>query len=204
MSQSRKHFRIDLEALVQCTIIDEPQANNLATMIRSRVPSESIDSEAVKINKQILDAIAALSNSNMQLGHLLDMLNMKINLLTQEVEFLKALNPQSGVPANILMPINISGGGALIYYQQELDAGTLLDCKITFVPEHVAVRSVARAIKSFPAEGDPNGEWRVAIEFTHMHEEDQDRVVRKVLQEQTKQLRAQKRAEREAAESNHA
>ena len=201
MGQERKHFRIDLEALVQCSVIDEAQANELASAIQARTAVNTVDSETVKMNKQIQDAIAALTSTDLKMGVLMDLMNQKINIILRELEVQKSLNPQNGVPANVQMPINISGGGALIYHQEELPAGALLDLKITFVPEHVAIRTVSRVIKSFPSDNDPNGSWKVAIEFSHMHDDDQDRVVRKVLQEQTKQLRAQKRAERQAAEA---
>lgn len=201
MAQERKHFRIDLEALVQYSIIDEPTANELATAIQSMTPGDHVDSETVKMNKQIEDLISSFTTSDLQLGHLLGLMNKKINIILRELEVQKSLNPNNGLAPNILMPVNISGGGALIYAQEELPPGALLDLKITFVPEYVAVRSVSKVIKSFAANDDVNGPWKVAIEFTHMHEEDQDRVVRKVLQEQTRQLRAQKRAERQAAEA---
>lgn len=201
MAQERKHFRIDLEVLVQCSVLNEDEAHNLATAIRSRTATE-VDSETVKMNKQLQDGIAALSGTDLQTGHLLDLMNKKINLILRELEVQKSLNPQSGEPANIAMPVNISGGGALIYSQHEFAPGTLLDLKITFIPEYVAIRSVSSVIKSFPSPDDPHGPWKVAIEFTHMHEEDQDRVVRKVLQEQTKQLREQRRAQRQAEENS--
>ncbi len=201
MDQKRRHFRIDLEALIQCSTINEEQASELATAILSQTPNNSIDSETVKMNKQIQDAIAAVTGSDLKMGLLLDLMNQKINIILRELEHQKSLNPQNGTPTNVLMPVNLSGGGALIYHQQELEKDSLLDLKITFIPEHVAIRTVSRVIKSFPAEDDPNGPWKIAIEFAHMHEEDKDRVVRKVLQEQTKQLREQKRAERRAAEA---
>lgn len=201
MGQERRHFRIDLEALIQCNIIDQDQAHELASAIHARTATNTLDSETVKMNKQIQDAIAVLTSTDLRLGHLLDLMNRKINIILRELEVQQSLNSQNGTSGNILMPINISGGGALIYQQQELAVDTLLDLKITFVPEHVAIRTVSRVIKSFPSNGSPHGPWKVAIEFTHMHDDDQDRVVRKVLQEQTKQLRAQKRAEREAAEA---
>ncbi len=202
MSEERKHFRIDLEALVQSRPLDEQEAITLATEIKSHPPTAgTVDSETVKMNKQIQDAIAAVTSNNMQMGHLLGLMNQKINIILRELEVQKALNSKEGEPAVMQMPVNISGGGALIYCDDEHMPNTQLDLKITFIPEHVAIRSVARVIKAFPADtNDPYGKWKVAVEFSHMHDEDQDRVVRKVLQEQTKQLRAKKRAERQAAE----
>ena len=202
MGQERKHFRIDLEALIQLSILSEDEAHQLATAIQSKIPAESIDSETVKMNKQIQDGVSALTSTDLQMGHLLDLMNQKINLILRELEVQKSLNPNNGTPPNVLMPINISGGGAMIYSQEELAASTLLDLKITFIPEHVAIRTVSRVIKSFPNNQDSNGPWKVAIEFPHMHDDDQDRVVRKVLQEQTKQLRQQKREQRQAEESS--
>lgn len=189
----RQHFRIDLEAMVQVnTLPSEEETQELITQVMSNnTISGTADSEMVKINKQIQDGITMMTGTDLQLGHVLDLLNRKINQLQLD---LNAKNQKEGGGSNRRMPINLSGGGALIYCNEELASGTMIDLKITFVPEHVAVRSVARIIKSFPATNDPHGTWKVAVEFTHMNEDDQDRVVRKVLQEQTKQLRERRRA----------
>ncbi len=197
MSSERRHFRIDIEALVRIRKLNTQQAMELATEIKSGSPLGShLDSQTLKINKQIQDGIAAIASTNMQLGHLLELMNKKVNLLLEELHEQKELNAQEGEPVTRRIPINISGGGALIYSNENYEEQSLLDIRITFLPEHIAVRSVARVIKCFNAEeGDPNGIWRVALEFTEMHEEDQDRVVRKVLQEQTRQLRQKRRQE---------
>ena len=55
------------------------------------------------------------------------------------------------------------------------------------------VRSISRVIKSFHSPADPNGTWKVASEFLHMHEDDRDRVVKIVLAEQAKMLRERKK-----------
>ncbi len=204
MADERRHFRIDLEALVSCKELTEQEAFQLAAEIKSQSPTTgTVDSETVKLNKQIQDSITAISSNNLQMGHLLNLFNRKINLLFGEIEVMKAKSAESGGPITKEMPINISGGGALIYSDIEFAPGTLLDLKITFIPEHVAIRSVSRVIKAFTnSPDDRHGNWKIALEFAHMHDEDQDRVVRKVLQEQTKQLRAQKRAEHLASEDD--
>ncbi len=189
----RQHFRIDLEAMVQFNVLtSEEEVHELTTQVLSNnTVSGAADSEMVKINKQIQDGITMVTGTDLQLGHVLDLLNRKINQLQLDIN---AKHEKEGGSKNRLMPVNLSGGGALVYSDEELTTDTMVDLRITFIPEHVAVRSVARTIKSFPATNDPNGAWKVALEFTHMHEEDQDRVVRKVLQEQTKQLRERRRS----------
>ncbi|MBT3197456.1 MAG: PilZ domain-containing protein [Gammaproteobacteria bacterium] len=194
MAPERKHFRIDLEALVRTRIISDGEAHELATTITSGHPSlNQSDSKLTQLNKQIQDSITALNSKDLQMGRLFDLFNQKINLLANELDIQKsASTSHSDESTTTLMPINLSGGGALIYSQKALEPGLQMELIITFIPEHVAIRCIAKSIKSFPVDDNPHGLWRIAIEFTHMHEDDQDRVVRKVLQEQTKQLRARR------------
>ncbi len=188
----RRHFRIDLEAMVQFSLLSEADAHTLASRIlNSNLASTTVDSETVKINKQIQDGISMVTGTDLQLGHLLDLMNRKINLILRELEVQH--DQQEGKSSNVVMPVNLSGGGALIYSQQQLESGAQIDLKITFLSDHVAVRSVARVIRSIPAKNDPHGPWKVAVEFTHMHEDDRDRVIRMVLHEQTKLLRERSR-----------
>ena len=194
MSQERRHFRIDLDALVRTHVIQEEEAHELAAAIQANHPAQSqADTELSKLNKQIQDSINLATTRDLQTGHLFDLINQKLNLLLNELQIQHSHSANPDEPTTQMMPINLSGGGALIYSQHELTAGSLLDLTITLIPEHVAIRTVARSVKAFPTKEDPNGPWQAAIEFTHMHEDDQDRVVRKVLQEQTKQLRERKK-----------
>ena len=58
MSQERRHFRIDLDALVRTHVIQEEEAHELAAAIQANHPAQSqADTELSKLNKQIQDSI---------------------------------------------------------------------------------------------------------------------------------------------------
>ncbi|MBT3348685.1 MAG: hypothetical protein HN398_09635, partial [Thiotrichales bacterium] len=156
MNTERQHFRIDLDAIIKFSELnDESEVHTLASEIVTNTSNiDLINAKTIEMNKQLQDAIQIISSTNIQLGHLMELFNRKINLLFQEIEQNRTEGCQDGFCAP--QPVNLSGGGVLFYADHELESDTMLDLTLVFMPDYIAVRSISRVIKSFHSPADPN------------------------------------------------
>ncbi|MBT4262347.1 MAG: hypothetical protein HOD89_07820, partial [Thiotrichales bacterium] len=82
MNTERQHFRIDLDAIIKFSELnDESEVHTLASEIVTNTSNiDLINAKTIEMNKQLQDAIQIISSTNIQLGHLMELFNRKINL----------------------------------------------------------------------------------------------------------------------------
>lgn len=114
---------------------------------------------------------------------------MKIDYLLEVVlNALAVIQPSSVVMA---MPtdVNLSGGGVGFVSTREFAANDLLALKL-ILPPFVQIQAVAKVIRSLPlANGDG---FTIATEFTDLKADDQEHIIRHILQTQAERLRARR------------
>jgi hypothetical protein len=86
--------------------------------------------------------------------------------------------------------VNISGGGIGFESPGQLQAGDRLALKL-ILPPFTPIHAVAKVLRSAPAPG--GGGFIVAAEFVEMSADDQEHLIRHILQVQAERLRARRR-----------
>jgi c-di-GMP-binding flagellar brake protein YcgR len=82
--------------------------------------------------------------------------------------------------------VNISGGGISFVSPHRFNAGDRLQLKI-ILPPFVPIHTIANIIRTAP---DPHGQGVVlATEFLDLGEDEQDRIIRHIIQTQAERLR---------------
>jgi len=88
------------------------------------------------------------------------------------------------------MEANISEGGIGFILKEEVEKGQLLEMEILMPSFPTAVMKIwGKVVRTTPL---PEGEYRVGIEYTHIKEEYQDRIVHYLFKKQREMLRINK------------
>ncbi|MCS6897491.1 MAG: PilZ domain-containing protein, partial [Nitrospira sp.] len=89
--------------------------------------------------------------------------------------------------------VNISGGGISFVTPQQFNAGDRLAIKV-ILPPFMPIHAAARVIRSSP---EPEGRgFTLAAEFVDLGADEQDHLVRYILQTQAERLRTRRKEEK--------
>lgn len=90
-----------------------------------------------------------------------------------------------------LMDINLSGGGVGFVSDRQFSAGDQLALKL-ILPPFILIKGVVRVIRAIPkAQGQG---FTIATEFVDLKPDDQEHVIRHILQAQAERLRARRKS----------
>lgn len=116
---------------------------------------------------------------------------MKVDYLLEVILNALAVSRPESVAMARLMDVNLSGGGVGFVSPQEFFAGDRLALKL-ILPPFVLIETVVRVVRSMP---QVSGEgFAIATEFVNLRPDDQEHVIRHVLQIQAERLRAHRQS----------
>jgi len=116
---------------------------------------------------------------------------MKVDYLLEVIlNALAASRPDSVAMARP-MDVNLSGGGVGFVSDRELSIGDQLAVKL-ILPPFILIKATIRVIRVMPQAGGQG--YAIATEFVDLKPDDQEHLIRHILQAQAEQLRARRRA----------
>jgi hypothetical protein len=116
---------------------------------------------------------------------------MKVDYLLEVIlNALAASRPDSVVMARP-MDVNLSGGGVGFVSDRELSTDDQLALKL-ILPPFILIKATVRVIRAMP-QGRGQG-YAIATEFVDLKPDDQEHLIRHILQAQAEQLRARRKA----------
>jgi hypothetical protein len=116
---------------------------------------------------------------------------MKVDYLLEVIlNALAASRPESVAMARP-MDVNLSGGGVSFVSDREFSPGDQLALKL-ILPPFILIKATVRVIRAMPqARGQG---YAIATEFVDLKPDDQEHLIRHILQAQAEQLRARRKA----------
>lgn len=116
---------------------------------------------------------------------------MKVDYLLEVILNALAAGRPDSVAMARPMDVNLSGGGVGFVSDRELSIGDQLAVKL-ILPPFILIKATIRVIRAMPQAGGQG--YAIATEFVDLKPDDQEHLIRHILQAQAEQLRARRKA----------
>jgi hypothetical protein len=116
---------------------------------------------------------------------------MKVDYLLEVILNALAVSRPDSVAMARPMDVNLSGGGVSFVSDRELSTGDHLALKL-ILPPFILIKTTVRVIRAMPQAGGQG--YAIATEFVDLKPDDQEHLIRHILQAQAGQLRARRKA----------
>lgn len=178
--ERREWIRIDDRILMEYRLLTE-SGSTLPTEL-GPATAESISEAVMKPTAELL----ARSGESLMGSPVLPWI-MKVDYLLEVILHALAASQPASVSMARPMDVNLSGGGVGFSVNRAFASGDRLALKL-ILPPFIPIQTVVRVIRSVP---QTNGDgFTVATEFVDLKPDDQEHVIRHVLQTQAERLRA--------------
>ncbi len=182
--ERREWIRIDDRVLMEYRLLME---SGHTLPVEAGAPTADIISTAV--GKPTADLLARSGDS--LVGSPVLPWIMKVDYLLEVIlKALAASRPDSVAMARP-MDVNLSGGGVGFVSDRELSIGDQLALKL-ILPPFILIKATIRVIRAMPQAGGQG--YAIATEFVDLKPDDQEHLIRHILQAQAEQLRARRKA----------
>lgn len=182
--ERREWIRIDDRVLMEYRLLME---SGHTLPVEAGTPTADMISTAV--GKPTADLLARSGDS--LVGSPVLPWIMKVDYLLEVIlNALAASRPDSVAMARP-MDVNLSGGGVGFVSDRELSIGDQLAVKL-ILPPFILIKATIRVIRVMPQAGGQG--YAIATEFVDLKPDDQEHLIRHILQAQAEQLRARRRA----------
>jgi hypothetical protein len=180
--ERREWIRIDDRVLMEYRLVTE--SGNTVPVEASPATPESI---AVAVGKPTSDLLAR-SGEVMADSVVLPWIR-KVDYLLEVILNALAVSQPSSVTMARPMEVNLSGGGIGFVSPREFSSGDQLAIKL-ILPPFTLIQTLVKVIRAVP-QADCLG-YAIATEFVDLKVDDQEQVIRHILQTQAERLRARR------------
>lgn len=178
----REWIRIDDRLLMEYRVLTE--SGSAPAIEAGHATAESISETVTKPTAELL----ARSGESLMGSPLLPWI-MKVDYLLEVILKALAASQPSSVSMARPMDVNLSGGGVGFAVNREFAVGDQLALKL-FLPPFIPIQTTVRVIRSVP---QTNGHgFTIATEFVDLKPDDQEHLIRHILQTQAERLRARR------------
>ncbi|WP_370980720.1 PilZ domain-containing protein [Agaribacterium sp. ZY112] len=177
-SERRRYFRIN--DTVGLTILSLNGKELLgAESVFSMNPLQLINEG----DNELEELVSLLKDKQPEVSRALSLMNQKLervaNLLALESNLLEHFSER-------IQEVNISACGLAFTHHELLLNNTMLDLQLTLYPDELKIRSRAKVVR---CEKNEHELWRCRVDFIGMSEEDQERLIRHIVQNQSSMLK---------------
>ena len=182
--ERREWIRIDDRVLMEYRLVME---SGHTLPVEAGAPTAEMISTAVgKPTAELL----ARSGDSLVGSPVLPWIRKVDYLLEVILNALAASRPDTVTMAR-LMDVNLSGGGVGFVSDRELSTGDQLALKL-ILPPFILIKATVRVIRAISQAGGQG--FAIATEFVDLKPDDQEHLIRHILQTQAEQLRARRKA----------
>jgi len=182
--ERREWIRIDDRVLMEYRLLSES-----SPVPPTEADGSSADMIAAAVTKPTADLLAR--SGDVLAGSPVLSWIMKIDYLLEVIlNSLATVNPSSIAMAR-LTDVNLSGGGVGFVSAREFAVNDQLALKL-ILPPFTLIQAVAKVIRAIP-ESSGQG-FSIATEFTDLKADDQEHLIRHILQTQAERLRARRKS----------
>lgn len=187
-SERRRFFRINDTISLAYQMIDAQTAERgLAANALPVNDGHSLAATLDVLSQEALRVIQMLDASHAPIAELFKLLDAKINAVAQVVMF-----SGSNVDTQGTQHVNLSATGLAFEQSTELDVDQYLAIEM-YLPAAVSlIRVYGRVVACQAVDDATNGVYRIRVDFTHIHEDDQELLIKHVVRQQWQQLQSTK------------
>lgn len=184
----RRFFRInDRIALKLRVLADEDVADALARFESNRSRRSLVNILAHETEKQ-LPQLRVLENQHPGIAAYLSFLEKKIDMLAQLVA-----TQDEDMPNQPTHAVNLSAQGVRFYWPQHVEIGSTVELRLQLFPSRMCLLLFGTVIRCQENKGDVRERrYAIAVDYSHIEEEDREVVVKHIHGLQLNQIRRQR------------
>ncbi len=180
MKERRRYFRIADIVGLKTQVVDTPKVEEKLEEFWNDQHQYSLRNEFnFKLEQHQAD-LKKIKNKMPEVGRYLALLQEQIDVLTNQL-----LQDEDSF-TNLEMEVNLSAQGIAFYSDEAVKKGDIVELHLKLLPGQQRIVVFSRVVDSQPV-SDPQGHFRIALDFEHIHEADREILVKHV---HGKQLRA--------------
>lgn len=180
--ERRRFFRIDDEICLEYTILSDDEFNAAPEQLAQNKHSAfTLSAEFATLNNSFHPMLNAIKHSTPEIGQYLELLNNKIDALSQQL-----LTDELPCSDSDLYQANLSASGIAFNCRENLTIDTKLKLKIILLPEKIGILVFGIVKNSSP---NQDNTYHIGIDFEHMRYEDQELMIKHNLNKQMLDLR---------------
>lgn len=173
-NERRRYFRIDDTVGLHAILVSPDDLESRLDGFWNNNHQFSIRNE---YNHQLEEHLAdfhAIENKMPELARYLSVLQKQIELITQKLE------PEQNQLGDKAQDVNISAQGISYYSDAPVKLGDMLELNFKLLPSGQQLISFARVILIEDHDNFEQGKFRISLDFEHIHEADQEILIKHV------------------------
>jgi c-di-GMP-binding flagellar brake protein YcgR len=182
--ERRRYFRIDDTVSLSTTPVC---ADELDDRLDDFWNNQHLFSIRNEYNHQLEEHLAdfhAIENKMPELARYLSVLQKQIELLTEK------LIPEQDQFSSDSQDVNISAQGIAYYSDEAVKMGDVLELNLKLAPSGLQLVAFARVVMIEDHNNTEQGKYRISLDFEHMHEADQEILIKHVHAKQLDEIGA--------------
>ncbi len=170
--ERRRFFRIEDNVGLKLTTIEPGQQESRIQQFWNEQHQFSLRNEFNYRLEQHQSDLLVIKNKMPELGRYLSLLQQQLDLLTDKV-----INDQDDF-IDFEASVNLSAQGISLHSEQPYSAGQLVELHIQLLPNQQKIVTLGTVIESINPSG--NKLFNLSLDFTHIHEADQELLVKHI------------------------
>ncbi len=180
--ERRRFFRIDDKICLEYTILSDDEFKAAPEMLaQNKLSAFSLSAEFATLNNSFHPMLNSIKHSSPEIGQYLELLNNKIDALSQQL-----LTDELPCSESDMYQANLSASGIAFNCSENLAIGSKLKLKIILLPEKIGIL-VFGTVKNCTPNQDST--YHIGVDFEHISYEDQELMIKHNLNKQMLDLR---------------
>ena len=180
MKERRRYFRIEDLVGLKTQVVDQPEVEQKLEKFWNDQHQYSLRNEFnFKLEQHQAD-LKKIKTKMPEVGRYLSLLQEQIDVLTNKI-----LQDEDTF-TDLEMEVNLSAQGIAFYTNEAVKIGDIVELNLKLLPGRQRIVVFSRVVDCKPV-GEPEGHYRIALDFEHIHEADREILIKHV---HGKQLRA--------------
>lgn len=183
MSEKRQFFRIQQDVIFNFTAVSTDDVSHIsAEQHFDHAGTLGLFSQFQQLDNDMYATLDIIRKENLAIANYLDMLNQKMNLLSQEMLSHEAVSVNDSESGRI----DLSQGGIGFESSKPLGIESWIAVKLVFLPSYTGLLSYAQVTRNQP---QADGTYAIGARFHQLNEEQYRLLARQVMQAQVMQKR---------------
>ena len=185
--ERRQYFRIEDAVRLDYRVLSRAEFEQRRHQGRSALAAEEFTaiSSLLSISHEMSGVLRKIESEAPDVARYLKALDRKVDLLARSI-----LGKDEDLAEAPARAVNLSASGISFDATEPLAVGSLLELKLLLLPDYIGMLIFGEVVGCDPVvAGKPAGGYCTRVNFTQLREEDQDVLIRHVLQRQSEYLR---------------
>ena len=184
--ERRRHYRIRGNIGLSFRILEGPDVD----VAVARFGDDEFDTLALaaifsSTSIGMRHALEGLKRDVPEVATYLEGLNTKLDILSRLL-----IARDSGLPSHPTHAVSLSASGICFFAEQAVAPGSLLELKLLVFPSHVCVLTLGAVVGCEKVGApEPRFPYQIRVDFSYIREDDQELIIRHVIQRQSENLR---------------